>query len=101
MKLLFVLGLLLPLGAMAIPAANPEPIGTLEQRSAAPEPAENLVKRSQYCSINGKDGDVACREGPGTSYTRTSTAYAGNTYLFSCYKKGQCVSGNWYVLTGT
>lgn len=108
MKVLFILGLLIPFGVIAVPVADPgpipeadpsvsfmEPAGSLEERSAAPEPAGNLVRRSQYCSINGQDGNVACRRGPSTSSTRTSTAYAGNTYLFTCYKPGTCVFGNW------
>ena len=64
---------------------------------ADPEPAK-LVARSRVCSIVGNDGAVACRSLPSINAGQVGAKLpVGNSYTFSCYKGGSCVSNNWYV----
>lgn len=81
--------------AGAAPAAIPEaePIAEPIAEPLA-EPA-GLFKRAQ-CSIIGNDGPVACRSGPARRFAQVGNRLpVGSTYTFSCYKRGECVFGNW------
>lgn len=104
---------LLPMIALAAPAADANPIAVGDANPIpAPEPVEvakpdvpptspvdarDLFKRStQYCRIIGNDGPVNCRSTPGGSRILYTMA-PGNGYYFRCYKNGPSVFGNPYV----
>lgn len=56
----------------------------------------DIFKRStQHCSIINVNHYVNCRTGPGTKYKATNVALKGQKYYFFCYKKGECILGNW------
>lgn len=98
MKVLFILGLLLPFGVIASPEAIPEvPVESLAERSAGPEPAEELFRRAVTCQIIGNDGPVACRTRPSTTGDLVARLPVGNYYSFTCYARGTSVGGNTYV----
>ncbi|KAL3479226.1 hypothetical protein BJX99DRAFT_255752 [Aspergillus californicus] len=90
---------LLPLTALAIPTAEPaaEAIAVpleIETRDISPE-ALGLEKRANtVCKIVNTSGTVNCRTGPGFDYAAAFTVNAGSSYTFSCYKSGDCYSGN-------
>ena len=111
---------LLPTGLLAAPVADgkltaieieahaaAEARSTVEAREAAGvspnEPAFNLDKRAvQVCEIVGGSSRVNCRSGPGTNYGVVRSLTRGETYAFSCVKRGECVvingASNWSVL---
>ena len=75
-------------------AANAAP-AELPPRDTSPE-ALGLAKRDQVnCKIINVSKYANCRSGPGTKDEVRHRATAGSTYLFDCYKKGECYQGNW------
>ncbi|KAG2414564.1 hypothetical protein HFD88_003755 [Aspergillus terreus] len=104
LQLTTLAALLLPLGAWAIPtaeaAAAPAPVEEVvsvpvEARDVSPE-ALGLVKRSSVtCKIvNSSSSTVNCRSGPGFDYATTYVVNVGSSYVFNCYKSGDCYEGN-------
>lgn len=102
MKFIAVLvAALLPLAALAAPAADANPAAVSEANAEPmPEPVDSrdvLKRTTQYCYIIGNDGTVACRSGPGTNYSVVTRVTPGNGYSFTCYKTGTVIGGNEYV----
>jgi uncharacterized membrane protein len=80
--------LLLPASILGMPAAEPEQCHVV------------ALSATRCKVINVKPGTQAnCRTGPGTDYPVALRVDADSEYLFSCYKKGTCVDGNWCVRT--
>lgn len=78
--------LLLPASILAVPAAE----SSSEQCQ--------VIKAISCKVINISAGTTAnCRTGPGTDYPVAKKVDAGSKHAFSCYKKGECVDGNWCV----
>ncbi|KAL4902680.1 hypothetical protein BDW74DRAFT_180778 [Aspergillus multicolor] len=59
----------------------------------------SLIKRANTVGkiVNSAPGSVKGRSGPGFSYGVTAYVIPGKNYQFSCYQRGDCYSGNWYV----
>jgi hypothetical protein len=51
----------------------------------------------EYCQIVNVSSTVNCRAGPGTGYASKGSIPNGVSFHFSCYKRGECVNGNWSV----
>lgn len=94
--------LLLPFAVLANPV--PEALNELSQSaieegdvnlSVAIQPSDLFKRSTQYCSIVNVSTYVNCRTGPGTKYKAIATAHKGDKYYFFCYKKGECIEGNW------
>ncbi|KFX92838.1 hypothetical protein V495_03398 [Pseudogymnoascus sp. VKM F-4514 (FW-929)] len=92
---------LLPIVSLASPV--PEPIAEGAVAMVSDEGIDFSEKRSDgeifsrantLCSIINVSTTVNCRTGPGTSYPAPYYATNGQTFVFSCYKRGTCVSGN-------
>ncbi|KAL2826091.1 hypothetical protein BDW59DRAFT_161215 [Aspergillus cavernicola] len=105
-QLAAIAGLLLPMAALAIPAAEaaaePAPITEsidvpldVETRDISPE-ALGLEKRANVvCSIvNSSSSSVKCRSGPGFDYGVIASVTPGKNYQFNCYKSGDCYNNN-------
>jgi uncharacterized protein YraI len=99
-----LVGLLLPLIALAAPAADAaletdlaeEAASLLAVRDISPE-ALGLVKRStvRCYIINSSSATVNCRSGPGFDYGAVGSVTVGKSYPFNCYKTGDCYQNNW------
>ena len=78
--------LLLPASILAVPAAE-----------SSNEQCHVVALSAIRCKVaNITPGTTAnCRTGPGTDYPVAKKVDAGSEHLFSCYKKGECVDGNW------
>jgi hypothetical protein len=104
-QLTTLVGLLLPLVALAAPAAGDAiarlPVADIiDSRSEAQDVTPNLEKRKlMTCYIINSDSKrVNCRKGPGFSYPDIGESVyveVGNAYPFGCYKTGDCYQGNW------
>ncbi|KFZ05925.1 hypothetical protein V501_07899 [Pseudogymnoascus sp. VKM F-4519 (FW-2642)] len=91
--------LLLPIVSLASPVAtssdavtsdeNP-PIFVSEKRSEG----DIFERAATTCSIVNVSSTVNCRSGPGTSYPVVGQTFNGEKFVFTCYKRGTCVSGN-------
>lgn len=75
MKLLALVTVLLPLSALAAPAADD---------------ADGLFKRSRTCQIVGADY-VNCREGTTTTSRVVTRLPRGSSHYFLCYVSGERV----------
>ncbi|OBT63917.1 hypothetical protein VE03_05992 [Pseudogymnoascus sp. 23342-1-I1] len=76
--------LLLPAGILAVPTESSN------------EQCHVVALTATRCKIvNVNPGSSAnCRTGPGTEYPVAKKIDADSSYLFSCYKKGECIDGN-------
>lgn len=78
--------LLLPASILALPAAD----SSSEQCQVIEAISCKVVNVNAGSSAN-------CRTGPGTKYPVAIKVDADSKHPFSCYEKGECVDGNWYV----
>ena len=78
--------LLLPASILALPAAD----SSSDQCK--------IIEAISCKVVNVDAGSSAnCRTGPGTKYPVAIKVDADSKHPFSCYEKGECVDGNWYV----
>jgi hypothetical protein len=91
--------LLLPIVSLASPvpeaAEDAAPVNLVSHVRRAED--EVFKRTDEYCSIINVSTTVNCRAGPGTSYPVKGYAHNGDHYYFTCYKRGDCVNGNWSV----
>lgn len=77
--------LLLPAGILAVPTESSNEQCHVEALTAT---------RCKIVNVN--PGSTAnCRTGPGTEFPVAKKVDADSSHLFSCYKKGECIDGNW------
>ena len=104
MRLSTLLTFALPLTAvLAVPAPAPvddAPITpSITPSAVALEEGESagLVPRksTQTCKIVGDAGYVNCRYQPTTDAGALVMFKKGSKHDFSCWKKGECIGGNW------
>lgn len=91
---------LLPVLSLASPVAevvdsDEGPVALVSEKRSI---EDELFKRAdQYCTIINVSTTVNCRAGPSTDYAVKAYAHNGDRYWFTCYKRGECVNGNWWV----
>lgn len=56
-----------------------------------------LPRADTSCTIINVSTVVACRTGPGTNYPVYAYLPPGDVWPFRCYKRGECINGNWCV----
>lgn len=57
-----------------------------------------LVQRGlEYCAIVNAPSGVHCRRTPSLSAEIVYTMQNGATDAYTCYERGDCYEGNWYV----
>ncbi|KFY71543.1 hypothetical protein V499_08262 [Pseudogymnoascus sp. VKM F-103] len=74
----------------AVTSDEKHPIFVSEKRSEG----DIFERAATTCSIVNVSSTVNCRSGPGTSYPVVGQTFNGEKFVFKCYKRGTCVSGN-------
>ncbi|OBT85954.1 hypothetical protein VE02_04802 [Pseudogymnoascus sp. 03VT05] len=91
--------LLLPSVSLASPVATSSDAVTSDETPALfvsekRSEGEIFERAATVCSIVNVSSTVNCRSGPGTSYPVVGHTWNGEQFVFTCYKRGTCVSDN-------
>lgn len=92
--------ILLPILSIASPITKVEateeggPVALVSE----PRSEDGIFKRSsQLCQTINVSTYVNCRAGPGTGYKSIMEVPKGSAATYKCYKRGECINGNWWV----
>ncbi|KFY74416.1 hypothetical protein V499_05555 [Pseudogymnoascus sp. VKM F-103] len=86
--------------------ASPVAVSVSEADSISNAPIPDITPRDSVttvfdrasgadCKIINVSSYVNCRSGPGTQYPVVYQLPTGVKIHFDCYKRGECINGNW------